>query len=320
MSLAQAQAVGGLHGLRVASLQPLSQGSVNSNFRLETEGGQSYFLRLYEEQDAAGAAAELELVRHLGALGVPTPTPVPPPSTGLVRHAGKPVGIYPWVEGEILCQARVTEAVAHALGASLARVHSCTDRLPRVGEGRFSVADVRSRLDRIDRETSRFASDTARIRERLRFHESRAGESAGGLIHGDLFRDNVLWRPGSCEPGRAPVVAALIDFESASRGCFAYDIMVCVHAWCFAERYQLELAAALLGGYESVRPLPDRDRAALLHQGALGALRFAATRISDFSMRTAEGEQPVRDYRRFLRRLDALEAGELDPIITKGKS
>ena len=312
MNLADARRLGAAYGLDVASVQALSAGSVNSNFCIETRAGARLFLRVYEEQDLAGATRELATIATLARLGVPTPAPLERLAGGRAdEHAGKPVGVHPWVDGESLCLGRVTTRVAWQLGQALARVHVCTPELGERSEGRFQLQDLLGRLDYVDRTDARFAADTAFIRQRL---ERYRGELAArerlpeGLIHGDLFRDNVLWRAGE--------LVALLDFESASNGLFGYDIMVCVHAWCYGDGYDLERVAALLDGYTDVRALSRPEWQALTLLGSLAALRFATTRITDFSLRAAPGQPPVRDYRRFLSRLAALEAGVLDPIIS----
>jgi homoserine kinase type II len=75
------------------------------------------------------------------------------------------------------------------------------------------------------------------------------------------------------------------------------------------------LVRALLSGYHRVRPLGERELEMLRVEGALGALRFATTRITDYDMRPPPGKPPLRDYRRFLERLSALEAGALDGCL-----
>ena len=163
---------------------------------------------------------------------------------------------------------------------------------------------------------------TRRIRERLEHHAARSPSSLpSGLIHGDLFRDNVLWQEvsdGTSSTADNPTLLALLDFESASAGVFIYDVMVCVHAWCYGSGFDLSLVRALLRGYGQERALEPEERAGLVHQGALAALRFATTRLTDFSLRAPPGQPPARDFRRFLQRLEALESGVLSSIIDEG--
>jgi homoserine kinase type II len=309
MTLDEARAIGTSYALTVTAVEALSAGSVNSNFRLQTDERGRLFVRVYEEQGDAGARAELGLVQELARLGIPTPLPLSRPNGEYTaEHRGRAVGVYPWVDGEILCQARVTPEAARKLGAALGQLHLASPRLGNVPQGRFDTGSILERLDRIERTSATFAPDAQKIRVRLKDYLARAARDLPrGLIHGDLFRDNVLWQAGE--------IAALIDFESASAGVFAYDLMVCVHAWCYADAFRPELVRALLAGYAGVRPLTPDEAGALRDQGALAALRFATTRITDYAMRAAPGQPPVRDYRRFLARLEALEAGILEPAL-----
>lgn len=300
--LSEARAALAPQGLQVADIEPLSGGSVNSNFRLTTAAGEPLFARLYEEQSLPGAQAEVALLRALSAAGVPTPSPLV-----LTEWRGKPVAVFPWVEGEILCQARVTPAACERVGRALARVHLAP--VESVPEGRFGAEGLRGRLDRIEREASTELRAAAReIRDKLeRTLAERDPSLPTGLIHGDLFRDNVLFAAGE--------IAALIDFESASLGPYVYDLCVCVHAWCFTDRFEPELAAAMIAGYDALRPLTEAEIRAAPTEAALAALRFATTRITDYSMRAPPGQAPVRDYRRFLARIAAIESGALSPIL-----
>jgi homoserine kinase type II len=322
MNLHEARTALAGHDLDVVAVESLDAGSVNSNFAVQTKSRERFFVRVYEEQDFDGARTELARLQQLCENGVPTPAPRPRRDGGFVgSHAGKPVGVHPWVDGEIYCFERVSPAAAREVGRALARVHLCSPLLGRIAPGRFGLDGLRERLERVDRTDARFAADTRRIRERIAFHAAQSPSSLpSGLIHGDLFRDNVLWRPrAENEPG--PELLALLDFESASAGAFIYDLMVCVHAWCYGQSFDLGLVRAMFDGYRAERPLDPAELRAVVAQGALAALRFATTRLTDFSLRAPPGAPPKRDYRRFLARLDALESGALAPIIEEeGKS
>ncbi len=288
------------------TLDPLAAGSVNSNFSVQTagSGGRRLFLRVYEERDRAGAAIETAMVERLAAAGVPSAAPVRRRDGGLVSELrGKPAALFVWRQGAIRCAAQVTPADARAVGQALARVH-----VAGAGEAlepsRFRYEDLQLRLDRVAASgDARFVSVVPSLRDALASaHQSRPDGLPRGLIHGDLFRDNVLWEGDG-------TLAALLDFESASDGTFAYDLMVTILAWCVADELDLERARAMREGYEQVRPLEESERQGLAAEGAFAALRFAVTRITDFGMRTAPGgPAPARDWRRFLMRFDKLRA------------
>jgi homoserine kinase type II len=287
----------------LGELTGIPAGSVNSNFRLDL-AGRRVFLRIYEEQDAAGAAGEAAMLEHLAAAGVPTPAPLPRRDGGLISTVrAKPAALFPWRDGGICCQLGVTEPIAQRLGRALAQVHLAGAGLV-CHPGRFGFESLCDRLDRIAASGDvTFAPLEPALRAMLsRTHHARDPHLPSGLIHSDLFRDNVLW-------DSAGDVAALLDFESACAGTYAYDLMVCVLSWCFGSDFQPELARAMCKGYAGVRPLRDSEREALLVEGSFAALRFTITRITDYAMRAATSEpRVVKDWRRFQARYDKLQA------------
>jgi len=314
LPLADAARLAREFGLEINSVEPLAAGSVNSNFALRAADGRRYFARLYEEQGRDGALAELQLVAALARAGVPVVECLPrADGAGVGNFEGKSFAVFPWLEGEILCQGRVSEAGCQKLGAALARVHLTTPQLARPPEGRFRITDLRQRLTRVERaEREEFLDDVERIRESLNHYElARISQQAPrGVIHSDLFRDNVLWTKDGD-------LLALLDFESACEGAFAYDVMVTICAWCYSDKFETALVEGFLRGYHAVRPIVGPEVAALKVEGAVGCLRFATTRITDFSLRAPPGQPPVRDYRRFLARLASIEAGDLDASIAR---
>lgn len=309
LSLADAQNLGIAYGVVIESIEPLELGSVNSNFRARTVDGRVLFARLYEEQGEAGARAELELVRALGAAGVAIAAALPVVRGETPSYAGKPFALFPWVEGDVLCQGRVTTDHCRRVGSALAKVHLASPFLPRLGPGRFGPEHLLERLERVKASgRNEFERDAELIRAALeRYRALRDPELPSGVVHGDLFRDNVLWNDGE--------LLALLDFESAFHGPFLYDVLVTMAAWCYRDAFDLDLARSLAEGYGAERPIEEREKRALRVEGALGMLRFATTRITDFSLRVPKGDKPARDYRRFLARLSFIETGALDGVF-----
>jgi len=306
LTLEQAREVGASFGVHVAQATAVPAGSVNSNYRLLLDDGTPLFARVYEEQDQTGAEGEARLLDHLAKNGVSTPRPLAR-SDGRgftasidAENGSRAIALFPWRDGEILCQARITPGVAEKVGQKLAEVHRAGATFPEPRPGRFRVADLRVRLERIaradDPELRRVAPE---LLVRLdRAERARNPDLAHGIIHGDLFRDNVLWQ------GATPV--ALLDFESACDGSWAYDLMVTVLAWCYGSDFDENLARAMFKGYSSVRRPTPSELAALSNEGRIGALRFTITRITDFEMRRGLGERVVKDYRRFFARHERL--------------
>ncbi|WP_437590565.1 homoserine kinase [Sorangium sp. So ce1000] len=326
LSLADARRIGALYGLEIADVRGLLAGSVNSNFALTLADGRGQvFLRVYEEQKLAAASREARMLEHLAAGGVATPQPLrrgdaASGSEGaafVAEHAGKPVALFPWVAGASLCQARVTPDATRRVGAALARVHLVGASFEGANASRFDLDSLDQRLRGLRSLGPTAGAKAAapapapplppdvaaavdELTGRLERIRAAAPRTPGPqtLIHGDLFRDNVLWQAGE--------ISALLDFESASRGSAAFDLAVTMLAWCFGDDLDPDLVSALAAGYTSVRPLSTEERDRFFHESIVAALRFSITRITDFELRP-KGSGVYKDFRRFLARQRTLE-------------
>jgi homoserine kinase type II len=276
----------------------IEAGTVNTSYLLELGAGR-YFLRIYEEQGQPGAEAEAHLLLHLAASGVATPAPVMGRDGAMVRLvAGKPAALFPWVTGEMLCLPAVTKGAARDVGIALARMHlagPAPPPAPPLGGGRFGADDLVARCDRIAKSTDNEARVQAEpLRDAvIRMDRKRRIDLPSGLVHGDLFRDNVLWHEGR--------IAALLDFESAHKGPFAYDIAVMILSWSFRDAFDFDLARAIVAGYREVRDLTPAEIDGLYAETVFGALRFTVTRITDDAIRVG------KRWQRFVARREALE-------------
>jgi homoserine kinase type II len=302
LSIDEADRVSRAHGLGATrSVTGIPAGSVNSNFFVETEAG-TRFLRIYEEQDADGVAYEWALLDHLGAAGLPVPRRVPGPGPGQLRVAGKPTALFEIVGGLPSCQSGVTVARAAAVGRWLGDAHRAGRAFPMERAGRFTLDLVAKRLESIPvAERPELGAPVTTVRRILaEVRGSRPVPLAAGVIHGDLFRDNVRW-----EGDR---IVAVIDWESASHGPLVFDLMVAVLAWSYDDTFRWDVASAICRAYDTVRPLDAAERASLRSQGLAAAARFTTTRITDFYLREGIGERVYKDYRRFLARLETLDS------------
>jgi homoserine kinase type II len=292
------------------SVRGIEAGTVNTSYALDLEGGR-YFLRIYEEQGRAGAEAEARLLQHLAAQGVKTPAPVVARDGAMVRSVvGKPAALFPWVDGDMLCLRAVTPLVGHEVGAALARMHLAGPPPDgSLGAGRFGPEDLVLRCDRVVTscdDLARLEADALRAAVVAAAAERR-NDLPSGLVHGDLFRDNVLWHEGgSCDshdtgPRSSPRIAALLDFESAHRGPFAYDIAVTILSWSFRDAFDYEVGRSIVTGYREVRELEPSEREGLHAEAVFAALRFTITRITDEAIRVG------KKWQRFVARREALQ-------------
>ena len=285
----------------VRACAPIAAGTINSNFRVTTDRG-DYFVRINEGKSEADVAWEARVVRALADGGVVTPAPV-------LAGDGKPyaplgrkwVSVFPWRDGKHLAPDEVTAEHADKFGAALAELHRVGLAVPAAWR-RGSIYEHEHLVARYDRFADTLDPALGRaiavLADELVFADAAQRtrrRATQGIIHGDLFRDNVLWEAGE--------VVAILDFEQASGGSLAYDLGVCINDWCWADGPRIDLAVALVAGYQRVRPLTQADRDALPIEVRVAATRFTITRITDVYL--ARLANPEKDFRAFLARVDA---------------
>ncbi len=288
----------------LVAFEPIAAGTINSNFDVVTDRGR-WFVRINEGKAEVDVAWEARLVTALASGGLATPAPVAAsdgrPYAPLARVKGKWVSVFPWRAGRHLGAAEITADAAFALGASLAQFHAIGLELPTAWR-RGSIYDHDHLVARYAKFADNFDRELAHAAEIIGEELAAASDASAlrhrattGIIHGDLFRDNVLW-----EAGR---VTAILDFEQASGGSLVYDLAVCINDWCWVQAPRLDLAAALITGYRSVRTLTSDDLAALPIEVRFVAARFTITRITDVYL--ARVDNPDKDFRAFLARVEA---------------
>jgi len=279
---------------------PIAAGTVNTNVRVETDAGPR-FLRINEGKTEDDVAREAAIVAFVAAQGVPTPPPV-------VTGAGSPfavwrgqfVSLFPWSPGRTLSRAELTPGHAAQAGAALAQLHRAGASFPDHRPGRYEPDEIDRRLAQVAAVAGAdgdLAAAVATLRPELAaLKDQRRGDVPMGLIHGDLFIDNVLYD--------GPVLASLLDFEQASWGRLAYDVAVTLLAFAFGrDDFRPELVRALLDGYVAERPPTRAEGEAFGAELRFAACRFAVTRITDVYLKRTAGAAPGKDFRRYLLRL-----------------
>jgi homoserine kinase type II len=262
---------------RVIACKGIAEGIENSNYLLVTERG-PFILTLYERRVRTDDLPFfLALMEHLAQRSIPCPTPV----RGLDGHAlrrlaGRWAAIVTFLRG--MWPRRPTVAHCAALGPALARLHVAGADFPMQRANDLSVAGWRPIYEAAARRSEGVAPDlAAEIDTELEMLEKRWPRMLpAGVIHADLFPDNVFFE--------GERLSGLIDFYFACIDSLAYDLAVCLNAWCFEidGSFNVTKARRLIASYHSVRPLSrqELDALPLLARGA--AMRFLVTRLYDW--------------------------------------
>jgi homoserine kinase type II len=289
---------------KLLSMKGIAEGVENSNFLLHTEAG-SFILTLYEKRvKADDLPFFIGLMDHLAARGLVCPQPVKRRGGGdvLGSLAGRPAALVTFLEG--LSVRRPTATHCAAAGAALAELHAAGEDFGQSRPNGLTVEAWRPLLDQARPGAEQVAAGlTAFLDEELAFLEAHWPRDLPiGIVHADLFPDNVLFLGDN--------VSGLIDFYFACTDAYAYDLAICLNAWCFEPdgSYNLTKGAGMVNAYRARRPLCRKEIAAfpVLARGA--AIRFALTRLVDWlnvppgamvqPKDPAEYVQKLRFYRR----------------------
>jgi homoserine kinase type II len=281
----------------VLSVKGIAEGVENSNYLLATESGQ-FILTLYEKRvDPADLPFFLGLMEHLAARGINCPLPVRDRAgSSLGRLAGRPAALVTFLSGMWVRRPRAEHCAA--VGKALAQLHLAGEGFSLTRRNALSVAGWRPLFETCDGRADKVVPGLgeAIARELDHLETCWPHRLPRGVIHADLFPDNVFFLNNA--------LSGLIDFYFACNDMLAYDVAVCINAWCFEPDVSLNVTKArgLLASYAAVRRLSPDETAALplLCRGA--ALRFLLTRLYDW-LTVPEGalvvkKDPVEYYKK----------------------
>jgi homoserine kinase type II len=259
------------------SYKGIAEGVENSNFLVHTTAG-NFILTLYEKRVAAADLPFfLALMEHLAARGITCPQPVKNKSGGMLGTlTGRPAAIVTFLDG--LWIRRPNTGHCAAVGEALAGLHLAGKDFPGMRTNALGIESWRGLYDhakaRGDSVRPGLCAEIAKELDTL--EQSWPRDLPQGVIHADLFPDNVFFLGDR--------LSGLIDFYFACTDTLAYDVAVCLNAWCFESdhSYNVTKGRALLKAYGKTRALSAAEVAALpmLSRGA--AMRFLLTRLVDW--------------------------------------
>ena len=288
---------------------PEPKGSVNTNYHLWS-GGRRWFLRLNEGKGREDVAFEADVLRFLADEGFPAaPLVLTPAGEAQLEVAGRPAMLFAFVAGDELERSDVTAARCEAIGTLVGRLHALA---PRFGPSRPNpygwqrAAGWVAELEPGGGGDPLVAPAMPLLRRELEAARTLP-PCPRGLVHGDLFLDNVLWNGAG--------VAAVLDWEMSCVDALAYDLAVLLNAWCYGDRFRPELARALFRGYQAHAEVDPATRAGLHRWARYVALRYTVSRIHAFHLAALPADRLAwKDWTRYrdrLAALSAMEGGEL---------
>jgi len=282
----------------LTSFKGIAEGVENSNYLVHTEAG-PYILTLYEKRvQPEDLPYFLALMEHLAARGISCPLPVHDREGRTLKElAGRPAALISFLEGLWVRRPGIEHCAG--LGQALAKFHLAGLDFPMQRENDLSLPGWQALYDDVKASADGVIPGLKDViaQELAYLGDNWASDLPSGVIHADLFPDNVFFLDDK--------VSGLIDFYFACNDMLAYDVAVCLNAWCFEPdaSFNVTKARAMLQAYEGERPLtkPELDGLPLLARGA--ALRFLLTRTYDFLNTDANALVKTKDPNEYLRKL-----------------
>ncbi len=281
------------------SFKGIAEGVENTNYVLATTGGRGrgqYMVTLYEKRvDPKDLPFFLGLMDHLAERGINCPRPIHGRDGRALRTlAGKPAAITSFLQG--MWPRRMTVQHCAPVGEALAALHLAGRDFAIRRPNALSVSGWRPLFggarDHIDKALAH------ELGSELDFFDAHwPKDLPAGVIHADMFNDNVFFLNER--------LSGIIDFYFACNDFLAYDVAICLNAWCFEpdNAFNATKARALLQGYDKVRKLDDAERQALPTLARGSALRFMLTRLYDWVHTPAGALVKRKDPNEYLAKL-----------------
>ena len=260
----------------VQSCKGIAEGVENSNYLLQTDRG-NYILTLYEKRvDPKDLPFFLGLMDHLATQNFPCPTPIHDRDGKALRKlCGRPAALTSFLSG--LWPKRVDPDHCKGVGGIAAKMHLAAEGFEPTRKNGLDRAGWQELFTQTKERANEIQTGLAtKIETELAFlEENWPNALPSGIIHADLFPDNVFFHQSD--------LSGVIDFYFACNGSFAYEIAICLNAWCFEDdsSFNGTKARNLIEGYTAIRALDPAEIAALPLLARGSALRFLLTRLYD---------------------------------------
>ncbi|MFN0043785.1 MAG: homoserine kinase [Alphaproteobacteria bacterium] len=282
----------------VLSFKGIAEGVENSNYLLQTERG-GFILTLYEKRVAlADLPFFLGLMEHLAARGFASPTPVKARDGLALRQlCGRPAAIVTFLSG--LWPRRIQPFHCRELGAGLARMHLASADFALKRPNDLSLEGWRKLVGACAARADTVQDGLARVIETEFAHLEKHWPTglSSGVIHADLFPDNVFFL--------GETLSGVIDFYFACNDFYAYELAICLNAWCFEGdgAFNATKARHLLSAYRQLRAFSAEELEAMPTLARGAALRFLLTRLYDWINHPTGAFVRPKDPLEYLRKL-----------------
>ena len=275
----------------------ISEGVENTNYKLKTEKN-SFILTIYEDRvEKKDIPFFLEYMFYLSSNGIKCPLPLRNNNNLFAEILGKPASVLTFLDGKSTIS--VTKEQTYQLGLILGKIHNISINLEIKRENPLGLDSFPKLINNSKSTAETFSKDLSinMLEEYNRIKSNWPKGLPKGIIHADLFPDNILFHEGQ--------ISGVIDFSFSCNDFFSYDLSICINAWCFKDgEFDISLSRNLLKGYQKERKLSDKEMEKLPILCSGSALRFLLTRLVDWKVSNGNAMVTPKNPNEFIKILD----------------
>ena len=283
----------------VQSFEGINEGIQNTNYKIKIDS-KDFILTIYENINRIDDLDFfLSLMNYLSSKGIKCPIPIENSKSNYVGEIkSKPAALLTFLDGKSTLN--IKKDHTFEVGKVLAEMHLNTKDFPLEKINDLSVDGWEKLLIKNKNKIDKFEKNLyKKIEDKIIIIRKKwPKDLPSGVIHADLFPDNVLFKDGK--------VSGLIDFYFSCTDYFTYDLCICINAWCFnyKNEFQIDLFQNLLKGYQSIRKLEEEEINAIPLLCHASSLRFLLTRIDNWKNKNDLDIVNYQDPMEFLKRLE----------------
>ena len=274
----------------LVNFKGISSGVTNSNYLIQMAHS-NYILTIFEHNNIEELPFYIDLMTYLAKENFLCPRPIENKNgqaLGLLKE--KPALMVSFLDGKE--KVIRSPKSCYLVGQYLAKLHLTANNFPQLNKNTRGLDWVSDMYLNLKKYLS--LEDQGILELEINYHkEMDKVELPEGIIHGDLFKDNVLFLNDK--------VSGFIDFYYACNEKFIYDIEIAINDWCIDQDGQINKSMFLefIKGYQLERKLTDNEQEYLNVALRLAALRFWLSRLEDF-YNAKEGEiTSIKDPKHF---------------------
>ncbi len=285
---------------KIISFHGIKKGIENTNYLLKSKN-KKYILTIFEKRVSQKEIPFfMELMDILNTSKIICPKPLKTKNKDyLIKLKNKSACIVSFVEGKDKKTLKPNDCLA--IGKWIARMHQITKKLKLKRKNSMGIKNLGPLLRSIKFKPNRSYNLKAFLTNNLKnIKKNWPKNLPKGIIHGDLFIDNIFFKKNN--------LSGIIDFYFAANDYFMYEIAICINALCFDNKNKKfyinkQKIRNLIKGYESIKKITLKEKNCLniLCKGA--ALRYLLTRLYDFSNTPKTALIKIKDPNEYYQKL-----------------